>query len=481
MFVGRLEELDLLRGLWNKVTKTSLVTVRGRRRIGKSTLVEHFAEVSNARFVKIEGLSPRTARSNLDQLKAFYSQLQLQSGKTYEVGDWLKAFKDVDDEIDDRQRTVLLLDEISWMAYYDDSFPGLLKIAWDNFFHRHPNLVLFLCGSVSSWIRQNILEDGGFLGRPSADIMLKELPAKDCMSFWGGALKHLSSRELFDMLSVCGGVPRYLEEIDPSIAVDESLRKSCFTPGGYLFKDFDLMFDELYDKSSCERKAVLTALAAKPMTVSEVAASLGKSRNGHLAEMLKDLVQAGFLAQERGINPQTGELRQEIRYRICDNYVRFYLHTILPRRAMIEDGTYRFESLERLPGWESILGFQFENLVLGSLPLLVARLHLDKSRILSMAPYRKYSREGGRGCQIDCLIQTKRSVYVVEIKRRAQIGAEIIDEVDEKIRRLGYLDRMSIRPVLVYDGKLSQMVEEDGYFTAVIPAVELFGIPRAIS
>jgi len=476
MFVGRLEELDLLKGLWNKVTKTSLVTVRGRRRIGKSTLVEHFAEVSKARFLKIEGLSPRTAKSNADQLKGFYSQLQLQSGKTYEIADWLKAFKDVDDEIVDGQKTVLLLDEISWMAYYDSSFPGMLKIAWDNFFHKHPNLILFLCGSVSSWIRQNILEDGGFLGRPSADIVLKELPARDCLSFWGGAAKRLSSRELFDMLSVCGGVPRYLEEIDSSLSVDESLRRSCFTPGGYLFKDFDLMFDELYDKSSSDRKAVLNVLAKKPMTVSEVAASLGKNRNGHLAEMMKDLVQAGFLAQERGINPRTGGLRQEIRYRICDNYVRFYLHTILPRRAMIEDGTYRFESLERLPGWETILGFQFENLVLGALPALVARLHLDKSRILSMAPYRRNSDDKERGCQIDCLIQTRRSLYVVEIKRWTNIGAEIIDEVEQKIRCLGCSDRTSVRPVLVYDGNLSPMVEEEGYFTAIIPAVELFAI-----
>ena len=476
MFVGRLEELDSLKGLWNKVTKTSLVTVRGRRRIGKSTLVEHFAEVSKARFLKIEGLSPRTAKSNADQLKGFYSQLQLQSGKTYEIVDWLKAFKDVDSEIVDGQKTVLLLDEISWMAYYDSSFPGMLKIAWDNFFHRHPDLIMFLCGSVSSWIRQNILEDGGFLGRPSADIVLKELPARDCLSFWGAAAKRLSSRELFDMLSVCGGVPRYLEEIDPALTVDESLRRSCFTPGGYLFKDFDLMFDELYDKSSSERKTVLNSLAKKPMTISEVAAATGKNKNGHLADMMKDLVQAGFLAQERGINPQTGRLRQEIRYRICDNYVRFYLHTILPRREMIEDGTYRFESLERLPGWETILGFQFENLVLGALPALVARLHLDKSRILSMAPYRRNPDDKECGCQIDCLIQTRRSLYVVEIKRWANIGMEIIDEVEQKIRCLGHSDRTSVRPVLVYDGNLSPMVEDEGYFTAVIPAVELLGL-----
>ena len=476
MFVGRKEELDQLEGLWNKVAKTSLVTVRGRRRIGKSTLVEHFAKKSGAHFIKIEGLSPKTAKSNKDQLKGFYSQLQLQSGKCYEVVDWLRAFKDLDDEIVDGRRTVVLLDEISWMGRHDSGFPGFLKIAWDNFFHKHQNLILFLCGSVSSWIRENILENGGFLGRTSADIVLRELPVRECMAFWGGSARRLSSRELFDMLSVTGGVPRYLEEIDSSLTVDESLRRACFSPSGYLFRDFDLMFDELYDKGAGDRKTVLNILANGAMTVSEIAAALGKRRNGHLADVMKDLAQGGFVSAERGINPETGELRQEVRYRICDNYVRFYLHTILPRRSMIEDGTYRFESLEQLPGWASILGLQFENLILGALPLLVSRLHLDKARILSMSPYRKRPHDAERGCQIDCLIQTRRSLYVIEIKRQMEIGREVIAEVEQKVSRLAYDKRLSVRPVLVYDGRLSPLVADDNYFAAILSAEELFGL-----
>lgn len=476
MFVGRTEELRQLGLLWNKVTKTSLVTVRGRRRIGKSTLIERFSVLSEARFLKVEGLSPKTAKSNADQLKAFYSQLQLQTGKSYEVTDWLKAFKDLDEAISDDRRTVVLLDEISWMGRYDKNFPGLLKVAWDNLFHCHPNLILFLCGSVSSWIRENILENAGFLGRPSADIVLKELPVRDCLAFWGGAGQRLSSRELIDMLSVTGGVPRYLEEIDPSLSVDESLRQSCFTPSGYLFKDFDLMFDELYDDGARERKEILSALAERPMTVSEIAGALKKPKNGHIAGLVKDLVQAGFLLPERGNNPATGELRQEIRYRIGDNYVRFYLHFLNPRRAMIEDGTYRFDSLEQLPGWDGVLGFQFENLVLGALPELVRHLHLEKTRILSMAPFRKARNGSERGCQIDCLIQTKRSLYVVEIKRKAEIGLEVIDEVERKVDSLAYDEKLSVRTVLVYDGRLAPAVVEENYFTSIVSAAELFGI-----
>ena len=62
-----------------------------------------------------------------------------------------------------------------------------------------------------------------------------------------------------------------------------------------------------------------------------------------------------------------------------------------------------------------------------------------------MAPFRKFSRDSEQGCQIDCLIQTKRSLYVVEIKRKNEIGMEIIDEVEQKIARLPYDGKWKIR------------------------------------
>lgn len=93
-----------------------------------------------------------------------------------------------------------------------------------------------------------------------------------------------------------------------------------------------------------------------------------------------------------------------------------------------------------------------------------------------MAPFRKFGSDSERGCQIDCLIQTKRSIYVVEIKRKTEIGVEIIDEVERKIARLPYDQKLSVRPALVYEGRLSPSVAEENYFTSIIPATELFGI-----
>lgn len=470
MFIGREKELELLSALWHKVTPTSLVTCRGRRRIGKSRLIEEFAKRSQARFLKIEGLSPREAENDKDQLKAFYMQLQLISGMTYKSSSWLKAFSDLNEIIDERP-TVLLFDEISWMGGYNRDFPGYLKIAWDNLFHKHEKLIVVLCGSVSSWIQKNILENSAFLGRRSLDLTVCELSPDVCRAFWGATSSRLSERELIDVLSVTGGVPKYLEEIKPLWTADENIRAMCFSKDGYLFDDYERMFDEIFGETAAIRKTVLNVLADSPLTVCGIAEKTGLPRNGHLTDAVKELEMAGFVRAERGLNPQTLRPLQETHYRISDNYVRFYLRAIQPRHQMIADNSYRFESLEQLQGWDTILGLQFENLIINAMPGLIHRLGIDQSLILSSAPFRKH---GQGGCQIDYLIQTKRSLYVIEMKRHDTITRDVIDEVEEKVNRLQYDRKLSVRPVLVYDGHLSPSIKDENYFSLVISASELF-------
>ena len=72
--------------------------------------------------------------------------------------------------------------------------------------------------------------------------------------------------------------------------------------------------------------------------------------------------------------------------------------------------------------------------------------------------------------QIDLLLQAKRFIYLVEIKRRREIGREIMEEVDEKRRRLKLPEGVSVRTALVYDGHLAPSVEAEGYFDSIIAA-----------
>ena len=148
MFYGREDILEDMMSLWGKRV-SSLVTCRGRRRIGKSTLVAEFARKSSARFIRIEGIKPKRGFTNADELQNFAMFLSLQLDATAESYDnWAQAFEALAGQIKDDGRTVVLLDEISWMAHYDPHFPDILKIAWDTMFRTHDRLLLVLCGRV---------------------------------------------------------------------------------------------------------------------------------------------------------------------------------------------------------------------------------------------------------------------------------------------------------------------------------------------
>ena len=134
---------------------------------------------------------------------------------------------------------------------------------------------------------------------------------------------------------------------------------------------------------------------------------------------------------------------------------------------------FRFASLEQLPGWDGILSLQFENLVRNNLALLIPRLGLQNSLITSAAPYSIPGSKERPGLQIDLLIQTRKSICIVEIKRKALIDESIEDEVTQKIIRMGLPANKSVKTALVYFGRLSPQLIEDGYFNTMINIEEL--------
>ena len=470
MFYGRDDLLQRFSALWRKPTP-SFVVCRGRRRIGKSTLVKEFAKRSSARLLLFEGLAPNAEDplTNQDQLDEFMRRLARQTGaKRKTADDWGDAFEELDAAIDDREKTVVLLDEISWMGGSDRRFPSKLKNAWDDLFHEHPRLVVFVCGSVSAWIKKNILGNKGFAGRTSLDVVVPELPVSDCLKFWRSRANRLPAHEMIDVLSVTGGVPRYLEEMDPSLSADENIRQMCFSPEGYLFRDFTEIFSDIYGEKTGVKREILNLLAEGPLTVSEIADRLGKERNGHLSEMLEELEISGFVANDGGKNPQTGKSSRTGRFRLRDNYTRFFVKYVVPHSEEIRSGAYRFSRLELLPGWQTIMGLQFENLVYANLPRILDRLGESNRPFLSAAPFfcRRSSRKGG--CQVDLLLQTECAVYVIEIKRRKEIGEEVVDEVAKKLAALPLGGRKAKRAVLVYEGNLSPHVEASDFFDFLI-------------
>ena len=152
------------------------------------------------------------------------------------------------------------------MGRYDDLFADSIKIAWDNMWKKHDRLILVLCGSVSSWIKEHIVDSAAFVGRRSCDLIVRELPLKECVKFWGREIERVDLKEIVDVLSVTGGVPRYLEEVNPSLSAGENIRRMAFSHDGVMRNDFDEMFNDVITKQPDFTARVLRCLVDGPCT-----------------------------------------------------------------------------------------------------------------------------------------------------------------------------------------------------------------------
>jgi AAA+ ATPase superfamily predicted ATPase len=468
-FIGRKEELETLSALLQKKS-ASLVVMKGRRRIGKSRLIEEFAKQHASEvFYSFSGVLPAKETSAQSQRDEFASQLAKQGFPKIKAEDWNDLFWLLADKVK-HGRVIILFDEISWMGSKDFDFLGKLKNAWDLYFKKNDKLILILCGSVSAWIEKNILSSTGFVGRVSLDMTLKELPLSDCDKFWGRRAKQASAYEKLKILSVTGGVPLYLEHIDPARSAEENIKSLCFVPHGILFEEFEKIFSDLFSKRSEKYKNIVRCLSNRPAQQEEICQCLGLKQSGDITEYLDDLIKAGFIVRDHTWRISDGRISTLSQYRLCDNYSRFYIKNIYGNRLKIENKQFAAASLANLSGWNILMGLQFENLVLNNRHLLWRILKIQPEDIICDNPYFQRKTERYAGCQIDYLIQAKyNTLYICEIKfSKDEIKRDVIHEVQEKISALAMPKNFSYRPILIHVNGVKEEVIDKEFFAAII-------------
>jgi uncharacterized protein len=470
--IGRTEELQKLKQLYSQ-KKARLAVLTGRRRIGKSYLVEYFAKSlksDKVDFFEFQGLAPFPDAKKIDQLQNFSDQLceQFKLPKI-EFKNWTEAFSFLDEQVQKHKKVVLYLDEISWMASGDPQFVGKLKIAWDTKFKHHSHLVVILCGSVSSWIYDNILNKTDFFGRISLSLNIQPLPLNLLSEFWGGFQSKVSNYEKLRLLCITGGVPRYLEEIDPKMSTDQDIQRLCFDKDGYLFQDFEKIFNDIFNRRAKVYKSILVSLIDGKKNLNRICRSLKIKKTGTMTKYLKDLELSGFLTQEV-LHGFDGKKTRQILYRIKDNYIRFYLKYISPNHEKIQKGYYKFNSLSGLSQSEQVLGLQFESLILNNTDLILKSLNIDKSDVIWGGPYlQSKNLKNKAGCQIDLMIMTNRNtIYVCEIKFRKKIDSSVIEDMKRKIKVLKRPKHLTVRPVLIYVGQIASSVHDEAYFDHIL-------------
>jgi len=469
-FVGRKNEMARLKGLFDK-RSASLIVVRGRRRIGKSRLLAEFGKEMKSFF--FSGNPPVRKTTAQSQRSDFANQLERVGIGGVKSDDWGNLFWHLSKETNEG-RILIVLDEISWLGGKDPHFLGHLKTSWDLYFSKNPKIIIALCGSVSSWIEKNILSSTGFLGRISLDLVLEELPLKVCNGFWHPKENRITSYEKFKYLSVTGGVPLYLEQLKSNLTAEKNIQDLCFTKGGLLVREFDEIFSDLFSRSKDRHKEIILSLSKGPKELSQICKDLGKSLGGVFSKNLDELVKAGFVKRDFTWDLKTGKEGKLSRYRLSDNYMRFYLKYIAPNRSKIDKEIFS-STMAQLPGWESIMWLQFENLVVHNRKILWEILGVLPDEIIMEGPFFQTSTSKQAGCQIDYMIQTRfHNLYICEIKfSKCPIGMKIIEEMEKKRRSLKIPRFCSIRPILVHVNGVEENVLDERYFDKIVDFGEL--------
>lgn len=467
MFIGRDSELTLLRQhCARKNGKAKIIVYKGRRRIGKSTLVEHFIRESDTPGYKIIGQPPAKVNRTLTELSNFAQQLSEQFAiQKPAFADWDAALFMLGDLVKAGNCT-LFIDEINWLGKTHDDITTVLFTLWENKLKHIKGLTLILTGSLAGWILENLSESAGWYGRISLDETLKPFPLKDALNIIPADIKkRINKAEQLRYMMVSGGVPSYLQNFNYNETLEQNLLTLVFSPGGPLFREFDTLMKDLFRAKKGKVQKILDALAQSNLTANEIAKKIKMSKpNGHLYDDLNMMINSAFINTVHKWDLTTGSIEnKEPVYAITDPYLRFYYKAVLPQKLNIEQGR---GSLPK--NLNSLLGLQFEYVMRENIDLLYDKLGITPDNIIHQAPFQT------KELQIDWLIETQRHFYLLEFKFQLHpLDRDVVRDMDRKATKIAIPDNKSIRTAVIHVNGAKSAVEESAIIDHCINLCEL--------
>lgn len=466
-FVGRQEEIGKLLDSFNR-RKGVLNVVRGRRRIGKSTLIKELPHRREGITLRYLISSPPDDKISDEQERVNYAhQVQTEFQLPYlpPHSTWQALFYFIVDQCIE-SHTILAIDEVNWLGRKAD-FPiaNTLWEVWERRCAQKADFMMILSGSLASWLEKNILQHEGYVGRITQTITLRELPLHHVREFYADQIQRASPVDLIKLLCAFGAVPLYLEYLDLKYSAEENIAQLAYSPSGPLFDEFDRMFNDLFSEDNHLYRRVIEAVAesSSPPNGKEIAKGIGIGYSGRLNDQLDTLCETGFLRKEKTWDIKKQEVGSIQRFRIADNYTAFYFRSIKKHaQRMVERG------LQGEPGnLANILGLQFEVLALNNIDFILQQLRVRNP--LYIGSYFQTETQRRAKCQVDILIQTNTRLYVCECKlSNSEVGTGVIAEVKKRIERLERDKTLICHPVLIHANGVSKSVLEADYFDHVV-------------
>ena len=366
-FKGRAADLALLDTQFRTVVdgtgaaRGRAVVVAGRRRVGKSRLVQEFCDRSGVPYVVFQatrGRRPEAERADFARSLDSLSGGELVAG--LQAADWNQALRSLAIALPDDEPSIAVIDEVPWLVEQDGEFEGALQTVWDRFLSAKP-VLLILVGSDLSVMEALQAHGRPFFGR-AAMMMVRPLHLADVAAMTGQ-----SGADAVDALLITGGFPEIVQSWQPGMSRKQFLRHAMINPLAPLLVAGELSLLGEFPETS-QTRAVLEAVGAGERTFSAIAAQAGGTGampSGTLAPILNTLQAKQVVAAELPLSTRSDSKNR--RYRVADPYLRFWLAFLQRGIPLIERGRgdLALERIER--GWTSWRGRAVEPIVRASL------------------------------------------------------------------------------------------------------------------
>jgi len=411
-FIGRTEEISVLKKALQS-HRAELVSVIGRRRIGKTFLVKTIYK--DQIIFELTGTQDAPLE---EQLLNFSQAFQIYFENASIVKPpttWQEAFfmlvRYLEKHPPKKEKPVIFFDELPWLATHKSGFLSAFSFFW-NSWAVNQQIVVVICGSAASWMIQKVVKHtGGLHNRISRRIHLEPFTLAETEQYLR-ANNHLKLNryQIVLLYMVMGGIPHYLKEIQVGKSATQNIEDICFSKTGILRDEFSELYAALFDHPD-NHIAIVRALAKKRqgMNRTDLIKTAKLPNGGSVTKALEELNQSGFIDI---LYPFGKKINNKL-YRLTDEYSIFYLQFI---EKNIREGKNVWKHISQTPEYKIWCGFAFENTCLRHIPQIKHALSIGGLYSVSSSFVKKGTKTE-KGAQIDLILDRNDQVInLFEIK-----------------------------------------------------------------
>lgn len=399
MIIGRKKEQNVL-AQCEKSGKSELVCVYGRRRVGKTYLIEQtFSEQFAFRATGVESGNTRV------QLKAFHERLRACGDQSRSIpANWFEAFSRLEQLLSSETiirsphgKKIVFLDEFPWFATARSDFLAAFGEFWNRCGTYRGDLLFIICGSATSWIIGNLIENTGSLyNRVTCQIFLRPFTLRETEKYFQSREFDWSRRQIAECQMIFGGLPYFFDLLNANESLVWNIDMLCFQPNALLRHESKRLLEATLKKSKVYED-ILSLLSEYPygLDKSVCPETLGIP-GGTFNRAADELEKCGYIWEYK----QPHRKNHPLRIQLVDPFLLFHYHFLSGKQA---DSFKSFQSFTRDEGkYLNWRGHAFENLCLNHISEIKNALGISG---VETETFPWVSERQQSGAQIDLVIE----------------------------------------------------------------------------